>query len=318
MVEVAKRLLRPPDLTSVLEAILSQIRTLFGYPICAVLLVDRATNELYAKAQMGCDPEIALKTRLRIGEQGISGWVAHTGQTYYASDVRTEPRYYEVVPAARSNVAFPLVIDDQVIGVLDVESPQVDAFPPDVREVLEAFATLAALAIYRAQRDEELRRLAQTDGLTGLANHRAMREGLAREIARAQRSGKMVAIVVVEVDGFKQINDRHGHLRGDEVLRAVGDVLWTGCREMDLAARFGGDEFLLLLPETSKDDAAQVATRLRDCLQSLRFAEGFRVTASFGVAGFPDDGADADAILEAADEAMYRVKRAGGNSVASA
>ena len=315
MVEVAKRLLQPLDLTALLEEIVGQIQGLFGYPICGVFLVDRETQELYPKAQRGYDPELVKTLRLRIGGGGISGWAAGSRQPYYAPDVKKDPLYVEAAPSARSNVAFPLSVNDQIIGVLDVESPEIDAFPAQVREVLEAFAVLAALAIYRAQRDDDLHRLALTDSLTGLANHGALWDALKREIARAIRVGHPLSVVLVEIDRFKEVNDRYGHLRGDAILQAVASGLRKSCRRMDLAARFGGDEFVLILPDTPKDAALQVGEKLRRHVERIGLQDGVHLSASVGVASLPDDGATADLLLEVSDRAMYQVKRAGGNRV---
>ncbi|HKV45851.1 MAG TPA: MASE1 domain-containing protein [bacterium] len=315
MVDVAKRLLRPLDLTAVLDEILGQIQEVFGYPICAILFIDAQSRELNFKAQRGYDPDVAKTMRLRIGEQGIAGWVARHGRAYYAPDVRQDSLYVSGSPAARSNAAYPLVVDDQVIGVLDVESPIVDAFPKEVRELLEAFAALAALAILRAQRDEDLNRLALTDGLTGLANHRALWDALEREVARAMRGARPVSVVIVEIDKFKQINDFFGHLEGDTILRTVADVLKKNSRAMDLPARFGGDELVLLLPDVAKKAAVQIAERVRHYVEEIPIGGGTRLTVSVGLASLPEDGETAKALIEAADHAMYEAKHGGGNRV---
>lgn len=315
MADVAKRLLRPLDLTAVLDEILGQIQDVFGYPICGVLFLDEQSQELEVKAQRGYDPEVAKRLRLKVGAQGIAGWVASQRRSYYAPDVTRDALYVAGSPRARSNVAYPLIVDDRVIGVLDVESPVVDAFPQDVRTLLEAFAVLAALAILRAQRDDDLNRLALTDGLTGLINHRALWQTLEREVARAKRSGEAVSLILVEVDRFKQINDRFGHMQGDAVLRQVADVLRRNSRAMDLVARFGGDEFVLLLPTVAKSRAVQVAERVRRHVERIIVPGGARLTVSVGLAGAPPDGETARLLMEAADGAMYRAKHAGGNRV---
>jgi diguanylate cyclase (GGDEF)-like protein len=121
--------------------------------------------------------------------------------------------------------------------------------------------------------------------------------------------------VLVEIDKFKQVNDRYGHLRGDAVLRAVAEAMKKVCRTMDVAARSGGDEFVLLLPQTPKISAARVAERLRHQLELQPFPDDIRLTASLGIAAMPNDESAAESLLEAADRAMYQVKRAGGNRV---
>lgn len=314
-VEVVGRLLRPLSLTAVLEEVLNQVQRLFGYPVCGIFFVDQASHELHARAWRGFGPQTADALRVGITEQGFFGRAVITGRPCYAPDTTRSPLAAEFASAARACAALPLRADDRVIGLLSVGALAADAFPEETRRALEAFATLAALAILRARRDEELRRQAMTDGLTDLANRRAVVEALRREIARAVRFEYPVSVVVVEIDKFKRVNDRHGHLRGDEVLRAVGDVLRGACRQMDLAARSGGDEFVILLPYTSKRAAARIAERARRRIEGLVLQDGIRLTASLGVASIPDDGATAAALFDAADQAMYEVKHAGGNRV---
>ena len=312
--DVARRFLRPLNLPAVLEEILRQIEG-FGFTMCSILLVDREGKELRVRAHRGYDPGLAKKTRVEVGEKEILGWVAQRGESYYTPDLRQDPRHVASTPGLRSQVAFPLIAEDRIMGVLEVHSPKVDAFPREVREALDAFATLAALAIHRAQQDQELHTLALTDDLTGLANHRGLSEALERESARARRFGYPVSLVLVEIDKFKQVNDQFGHVQGDAVLRAVAQAMKKVCRTMDIAARSGGDEFVLLLPQTPKIAAARVAERLRQELEQHLFPHEIRLTASLGLATMPSDESAAGSLLEAADRAMYHVKRAGGNRI---
>ena len=315
MADVARHLLRPLDLPAVLDEILSLIHEVFGYPICAIFFVDQSTRELRLQAQHGYDPELTKSMSLHDDTRGIAGWVADHGRPYYAADVTADPLYVTGASEARSKIVYPLIVDDMVIGVLDVESPAVGGFPKEIRDVLEAFAVLAALAILRAQRDEDLTRLARTDGLTGLANHRALWEALEREVGATRRSGAPLSLVVVEIDGFKDINDRFGHLQGDIILRAVAETLRENSRVTDLASRVGGDEFLLLLPGLAKDTAASVAERIRQHVEQTPVPDGIKLTVSVGLASLPADGQTARALVEAADQAMYAVKRNGGNRI---
>ena len=313
LVNVAKQLLKPLDLNSVLDEILSQVQRLFGYDICCVLLPSQCGNYVYIAAQRGYDPEVVSRYRLPIGGgRGIVSHVAATGQPYYAPDVSVDPFYIAASPNVRSEFAVPLVLDGQLVGILDVESRELDAFPREVQEVLEGFATLAALAIYRAQRYEELQHLALTDGLTGLANNRAFWENLQRELARAQRFSHPLSLLVLEIDNFKQVNDVYGHLRGDEALKAVARVIANSSRAMDIGARVGGDEFALILPQTTKRDATVVARRLCTQVRSLKLPGDIRLSISVGLAAYPEDGTSANALFAAADYAMYQIKYQGG------
>ncbi len=306
LMDVAQRLLHPLEPETVLQQILGQIEAVFGHRVCSVFLVDPACGKLLLKAQKGYDPNF-------VGADGIVERAASAGKPEYALDLRREPAYAGTSPRVRSAAALPLIVGEEVIGVLAIGSAEAEGFRVEVRAMLEAFAALAALAISRAQRDEELKGLALKDGLTGLVNHRGLCEALDREIARATRLGHSISAILFELDGFKRVNDRYGHLRGDDVLRSVAEVLKGASRVSDIVARFGGDEFVIVFPQLPKTTAAEVAERIRGQVEELTL--GGPLAASMGVASFPEDGATTDALLEAADRAMYRAKRAGGNRV---
>jgi diguanylate cyclase (GGDEF)-like protein len=179
--------------------------------------------------------------------------------------------------------------------------------------LLGAAAVVAAFVVLRAQ---ELRLLSDTDRLTGLANRRAFDNGLHVEAGRARRYWRPLAIVLIDVDSFKQINDTHGHAAGDAVLKSVADILKESMRETDLVARFGGDEFALVLPETTAEMVVAKLERVRHDVALVRTLEGrsaspVRVTLSIGVATWPDDGAQAHHVLAAADARLYEAKRLG-------
>jgi diguanylate cyclase (GGDEF)-like protein len=168
--------------------------------------------------------------------------------------------------------------------------------------------------ILRKQAGEVLR-FAHTDPLTGLANRRALRQALDREVARAMRYGHPCAVLVLEIDRFKSVNDRFGHLAGDEALRRVAATLLASCRASDLLVRFGGDEFVVVMPYTSLDEGQRVGDRIRRDIEEFTLLRGFQLTLSAGLAVYPEDGQTSRDLIEAADRAMYRVKRRGGNGI---
>lgn len=170
------------------------------------------------------------------------------------------------------------------------------------------------LRIRRACEHEHARRLANTDGLTGLYNHRHMQERLDQEVERARRYDRTLSLIMADLDQFKKYNDTYGHPGGDEVLIAVARVLRKISRGSDIAARYGGEEFTLVLPETPLTEASKVADRARRAVAGLRFSKGGRVTASFGVASLSRGGTK-EAVIEAADTALYQAKHDGGNRV---
>jgi diguanylate cyclase (GGDEF)-like protein len=196
-----------------------------------------------------------------------------------------------------------------------------DGFRADDRMNAISLGAQAVIALDNARLHRIVERQARIDGLTGLANRRACEDQLAVELARAERFGGPLAIVITDLDDFKEINDRFGHPAGDVVLREFASTLEDGIRDVDLAARWGGEEFVLLLPGTDLDGAAHVADRVRHALESrlVLAADGqpIPVTASFGVAAYPE-ASSSHALLAAADGALYEAKRAGKNRVARA
>ena len=194
------------------------------------------------------------------------------------------------------------------------------AFDRTEAELLEYLAGQAVVSIENANLHETVERQAVTDDLTGLANARAFWAILGRELERSRRFGSSLGLVMLDIDDFKQVNDLHGHQRGDEVLAHVAEVLRKLSRDIDTTARYGGEELALILPETDLDGAALLAERVREAIESIHVAGArgsgsLQVTASFGVAAAPQNGSDREALVAAADAALYRAKRAGKNRV---
>jgi diguanylate cyclase (GGDEF)-like protein len=192
-------------------------------------------------------------------------------------------------------------------------------FSDDDRMTAVSLAAHAVIALDNAHLHRIVEQQALVDGLTGLANRRAGERALEQELARAQRFGGNLALVLCDLDNFKAVNDRHGHLAGDDVLRELGEVLAETVRTVDVAARWGGEEFALVLPGTDAEGGVQLAERAREALEARTLltpdGEPLQVTASFGVAAFPEHG---EGLVAAADAALYRAKRSGKNRVETA
>jgi diguanylate cyclase (GGDEF)-like protein len=232
----------------------------------------------------------------------------------------------EVVRAGRPEegggpLSLRLGTDEDGIGRLLLYPPKDGSFDEESEQLAHWLAAQASIAIENERLHRTVKRQAITDELTQLANRRRFTETLAVEVRRAERFSDPLALVLADLDDFKQINDRYGHQTGDEVLRRFSDVLRENVRDFDLPVRYGGEEFAVLLPETGLDGAEQLARRLQSALLHLRLPETGRdkppVTASFGVASFPA-ARSAEELLSAADGALYRAKAAGKNRVASA
>lgn len=229
-----------------------------------------------------------------------------------------DPRLAAMLPDACNLVVVPLWADGAVLGVLIAEHRERMGTRIERRVVgtLERFVSHGTLALRNAWLLDRIRRLAATDGLTGLANRRTFDDTLQRELARAARLGEDTSLILLDLDHFKDVNDNHGHQTGDEVLRRVGAALGQGSRTMDTAARLGGEEFALILPAVSADEAVEIAERVRMVIASG--SGGPRITASAGIASFPLDAVSAEALFAAADEALFESKRRGRDRVTKA
>jgi diguanylate cyclase (GGDEF)-like protein len=199
--------------------------------------------------------------------------------------------------------SLPLLFKDRSLGVLMALAPAGSAFEDDERELLSAFADQAAVALANAHLFQTLLENATHDALTGLPNRRAFDRVLARELERSSRYGEIFSLTIIDLDGFKQLNDSRGHAAGDALLRQAADTIAEACRASDVAGRLGGDEFAVLLPQTNQFEAAALCERLRAEVETLA-----DVSLSWGVAEYPTHGVDASTLMRAADAAMYASK----------
>ena len=263
---------------------------------------------------------------LRTAIESFADIVAHTGQPAVRVTNCVDPRVGEALQGRRveaSAIGWPLIAGGQVVGVvIGLDFGRANRLPTIQPTFAAAFGRLiepAAFALGHALRVARAEALSVTDDLTQLYNSRYLNDALRKETKRAMRSGWPLSLLFIDLDGFKRINDAHGHLLGSRALIDAAGLI-RGCgRETDIIARFGGDEFAILLPETGTEGAQAVARRLRDRIQRYVFlpesGSGNRLTASIGVATLPDVADTPDGLLQAADAAMYRVKVAGKNGI---
>ncbi|HEX9095488.1 MAG TPA: diguanylate cyclase [Candidatus Dormibacteraeota bacterium] len=299
------------DLDTLLSRIVTIIREVMGYSMVAILLPGPRPDELRVGAQSGYNVDI---TGLTIsGDEGITGWVFTHGVAKIVPDARAEPRYIGVDDQVRSELAFPLISRGRVVGVLNAESLQPDAFSEADVALMSAVGSQLASSLEVAQLHDSLKREASHDPLTRLNNRRLFLERIQQTVDRAVAAGDSFSIVFLDVDGLKRINDTYGHLAGDALLREVSNALTDAVRGEDVVARYGGDEFVVLLPATGAAAAAVVAQRISDGIARHRFMAGRDLLqipgVSLGVATFPQDGTTAEDLLAAADATLYRQKR---------
>ena len=255
--------------------------------------------------------------------EGIFGRAVQRRQAL-VSDGGAGERSVESLPARGrggvSTVAVPLLSRGRALGVmalLDRSGPR--RFTPADAQLVALLLEPVAVALDSAillKRSEEL---SVTDDLTKLYNSRYLNVALRREVERGRRYGAPVSLIFLDLDGFKDVNDRHGHLCGSRTLVEVGQVLKATVREVDIVARFGGDEFTIVLPETGPEGACIIAERIRERIAATPYLESqglhVRITASLGIASFPAQGQSGDDLIALADQAMYRAKAAGKNGV---
>jgi diguanylate cyclase (GGDEF)-like protein len=248
--------------------------------------------------------------------RGLWGKALSAGRTIVENDVTSAPDYVGFFLETASRTCIPLVSFGQTLGVLVLDSEKVDTFAPNDVQSLESVADICSNAIQNARYVDRVKQLAYLDGLTGIFNRRYFEMRIIEEIDRARRFGNGMAVIMVDIDQFKRLNDEFGHLLGDEVLRQVSSIFHQQLRKIDVVCRFGGEEFAVLLSQTNAHHAFGVAEKLRRLVETWQFPGVARsVTISAGVASFPDHGTARDELVKAADAGLYAAKLAGRNRV---
>ena len=316
LARAAKTLNETLELPAVLAAICTEARSILDGDSAAAYIGGKG-QPLIIEAAVGL-AEGDVGRAMEPGE-GLSGRVALADRAMLTNDYRniTRPRPDSPFVTVQSCLAVPMHWDGELRGVLSVAFTRARFVGAQDLALLEAFGEIAAAACRNANTAAGLELAARTDGLTGCLNHAAFQEALAREVQRTQRTGEDLSVVLLDLDDFKQVNEREGHLVGDEVLRRVGQALRVATRPYDIVARYGGDEFAILAIDADESTAHEIATRaierVRDALTELGRLEGAVATA--GVAT-RDDRRDGTVLLEEADRALLYGKQVGGRGLA--
>jgi diguanylate cyclase (GGDEF)-like protein/PAS domain S-box-containing protein len=312
---------RTLDLNALLEGVLKRTTEAVRAKAGAVFLIDQQHNELMLRSSHGFSDEFCRRVaKMKVG-RGFAGRVALSGKPSVVSNSSHDKESAQIFLSGEgieSLCSVPILVNEEVLGVICVGKSDLSQFAKQNVRLLSSIAAQIGIAIVNAQLYEKTARMAFTDELTGLYNRRFLTEELERELGRARRKQTQLSLLMIDMDGLKSINDRFGHHHGSALLKQLGSIIKANTRVSDVAARYGGDEFVLLAPDTNSTEAAEIGERLRAEANSYRAEiDGWEtgLTISVGIATFPAHGSDSEKLLRKADEALYEAKRAGKNRV---
>jgi diguanylate cyclase (GGDEF)-like protein len=316
--QLARSLTSSFDLDTILRTILENMERFIDADLWTLLMLDETSQELYYAIAAGGEENSLRELRVKVGE-GVAGWVVEHGETLIVPENENDPRLRPVGLATpsklRSVIALPLRGRKGTQGAIEIFNPRSDQLTDYTIAFLHILADHAAIAIENARDVSRIQQLTITDDTTGLFNVRHLYDILGRELDRCARDSTPVSLAFLDLDRFKQVNDVHGHLVGSELLSRAGQRLQEISRKQDLCFRYGGDEFVVLMPGTAAEDARENATYLHRELITTRFRmkSGIElsVSASVGLATAPADGDSIHSIIGAADARMYTVKTDG-------
>lgn len=313
---VARQTTALVQMEPLLHKVCKEVLERFDVDQVGILLLE--DGELVERAHMG-NLTATLTLGERVPQTGLAGQALQSAKPVLVSDVSQAHGYIRGSSETQSEICLPLILYGEKLGVLVLCSAKTDGFAESDLQPLEAVADIVAAAIQNARHFERTQQLVYLDGLTGIFNRRFFELRIQEELQRAQRYEAELSVVMLDIDNFKRLNDEFGHLLGDEVLRQLGHIFQNQLRKGDVVCRFGGEEFAVLLPNTSVENSIEVAEKLRRTIEHWHFPGVPRpVTISAGIAGFPQFGATRDEVVSAADNALYTAKQRGRNQVVSA
>lgn len=324
MSELGKAITSTMQPQEVLRVIVKKTTELLPSTVWSVMLLDETTNQLKYEILIN-DPSIDRNKPVEIGD-GLHGWAAKYGNAIFSSpDIKLSeyaiPKHLDHLTKNHSWMIVPLKSKNKVLGTIHLQRKlsEKKTFVEEDLKILQTIGDYAAIAIENAKNFQKVQMLTIRDDLTHLSNSRHLHEILDNEINRSTRYHKPFSMIFMDIDNFKKVNDTYGHVHGSQLLCETAQVIQKNIRVVDLAARYGGDEFVVILPETNKVEAFQIAERIREAIQENKFLErdgmSVRFTASLGVATYPLDAQSKDDLIKLADSAMYEAKKDTKNRV---
>jgi diguanylate cyclase (GGDEF)-like protein len=310
--DIGKAIASARTIDQVMTRVMERIGEIFGPQNWSLLLLDRKSKELYFKLVIGIDAEKLRGIRIPVGE-GIAGWIAQTGQSAIVQDVARDARFTDRIDqlisfTTHSVIGVPLKTDRGLLGVIELLNRN-DGRPFTALELklLTTIADFAAIAIEKAYYSRALKRVATIDPLTGAHNRRSFQRLFAREVARCKRSKGTLSLLMIDIDRFKEVNDRFGHVAGDKVLQALANLLEDTVRTTDTVVRYGGDEFVVLMPDTRKADAEIARRRISEAID-VRNASGVELPFNVSVGLHSATAEHLDELVFRSDADLYQQK----------
>lgn len=321
--EITRMLTASFELDDVLEFIMHKVKTITNAQLSSIFLLDEETGELVLEKGKGKWSKKPGKIRVKQGE-GIAGWVAKEGAPLVVPDVSMDKRFMDKTDGKsfkpKSLMCVPIKSKGNVLGVVEVINKyDNEPFGMDDLNTFSRLVDQTAFAVERGILHQKMEELIITDDLTKLFNSRYLDRTIETEISRSKRYRTSVSVIFMDVDFFKNVNDYYGHLIGSKLLVEMAQLLIRQLRNVDIVARYGGDEFVLILPQTPPKEAAATAERIRKAIEQFTFLKkdgyNLKLTASFGVSSYPESAKSKEDLLRLADEAMYKVKHRTRNGV---
>lgn len=315
---ISKTISKSLDKDIISQQVLQALQESLGYTHISIYLLE--DDYLHIINEVGYKDKSKVYRSIHIS-QGVHGRAIRTKSIQFIEDTSKDAGYLTADNSITSEICVPLIQDEKVIGTINVESEDTRKLTQNDVTLLSTIATPLAIAMDNARLHEEIKKMATTDAVTGLSNRHVFEASLVAEVERAQRSGSPVSLIIFDIDSFKEYNDTYGHPAGDARLKSIADIIKKNLRKYDIAARYGGDEFAIILSGSNQQNALNFATRLREATQldspqqekNEHSSAGY--TLSIGIATFPQDATTHNELLFVADYAAMRAKQLGKNRI---
>lgn len=322
--QIGKLLTSTLNLNEILQLIMEKITQLVQADNWSLLLKEEDSDHLRFQVTVGIDHKLVKDLRIPPGE-GIAGRVAQAGIPMFVTDAETDSRIFREVDnitgfKTTSIICLPLKIHGNTLGVIEIVNVgDIKKFKKEKLPVLSILADYAAIAIENSRYLSKIKKMSITDEYTGLYNARYLHEILPALMHLADQSSSPLAVAFIDIDDFKHVVDGYGHLAGSKVLKEIGQSIISCLGEQDFLIKYGGDEYILLLPGREREKALKIAQKILKKIRGTSYLQdegvSVRVTASVGIALYPDDAPTSKDLLLRADDSMYKVKKSTKNDI---